>query len=130
LFNQESDIDSSLSSTQRAVLRNELQLRFHALEARQSIRREGLSEVDHEQLEMEQDADDAQQRAGDHEVEAALIDIEKQEFIELRDAMQRIEEDDYGACIGCGKTIAYARLQDEPQTERCEICEAASEKKS
>jgi DnaK suppressor protein len=126
-LDQESAIESQLSSTRREFLRDELQARVQALQEIQSFRRDGLSEIAHEQLETEQDADDATQQAGHHEVEAALIDHEKQELIELRNAIQRIDGNDYGICIRCKQTIAYERLQQEPQTERCEACEAAND---
>jgi RNA polymerase-binding transcription factor DksA len=67
------------------------------------------------------------QLAGSHEVEAALIAIEQQEFIELRNAIQRIEDNGYGFCVRCKQAIPFDRLQREPQTERCMRCEAAFE---
>ena len=42
-------------------------------------------------------------------------------------ALQRIDDDSYGACLECGEPIAYARLQAQPVAGLCIDCQSARE---
>ena len=42
-------------------------------------------------------------------------------------ALQRIDNGDYGECEDCGETIAFARLQAQPNTRLCIDCQSARE---
>jgi RNA polymerase-binding transcription factor DksA len=37
-------------------------------------------------------------------------------------ALARLHQPDYGVCIECGKDIAFARLQDDPEALHCGAC--------
>jgi DnaK suppressor protein len=45
-------------------------------------------------------------------------------------ALQRIDSGDYGECKDCGETIAFARLQAQPNTSLCIDCQSARESTS
>jgi DnaK suppressor protein len=48
----------------------------------------------------------------------------------IEQALRRIDADnDYGLCAECGETIAYARLQAQPNASLCIGCQSASESK-
>jgi len=76
-----------------------------------------------------QDADDARQQAGEHEVEGIVSDLDSNEFKALSDALQRIHRADYGLCVDCQVGIPFDRLQVEPQALRCAPCQARHERK-
>ena len=42
-------------------------------------------------------------------------------------ALQRIENGGYGECEDCGETIAFARLQAQPNARLCIDCQSAQE---
>jgi DnaK suppressor protein len=43
-------------------------------------------------------------------------------------ALKRIESDEYGLCLICDEPIALARLQAQPHTANCIICQSKQEK--
>ena len=45
-------------------------------------------------------------------------------------ALQRIDNGDYGECQDCGEAIAFARLQAQPNTHLCIDCQSARESTS
>ena len=75
-----------------------------------------------------QDADDARQRAGEHEVEGIISDVDSNEFKALSEALQRVHRSDYGLCVDCQAAIPFDRLQVEPQALRCLPCQARHER--
>jgi len=120
-------MQTELTQPQRGVLQRVLQSQLDALQRRSDQRLEGLSQAGHAGVVIEQDADDAAQRAGDHEVEDIVADSESGEFAALRDALLRVQSEDYGFCVDCGVLIPFARLEAEPQALRCAICGAFHE---
>ncbi len=46
----------------------------------------------------------------------------RQEFVRIEDALERIEEGDYGQCLECGKLVAPARLEVDPSAALCIDC--------
>ena len=44
------------------------------------------------------------------------------ELYDLLQALQRIEDGEYGLCVGCGQQIPLARLQVMPATRTCVGC--------
>jgi DnaK suppressor protein len=79
---------------------------------------------------MQQDGDDAPQRAPEREVAAALTDLERHELDAVVAALRRIERGEYGQCADCGVDIPYERLQAEPWALRCVACETAREREA
>jgi len=41
---------------------------------------------------------------------------------QLSAALERLHMPDYGVCIECGKDIAYARLEADPDAPHCQAC--------
>ena len=41
---------------------------------------------------------------------------------QLGAALERLHMPDYGVCIECGKDIAYARLEADPDALHCQAC--------
>ena len=51
----------------------------------------------------------------------------QRELIEIRAALQRMEQDDYGFCEDCGAEIAAKRLQLYPTARYCVECQQQRE---
>ena len=51
----------------------------------------------------------------------------RQKLLQIADALQRIEEDEYGYCDECGEAIAPARLAIDPTVQLCIQCASAKE---
>lgn len=68
--------------------------------------------------------------ASDREVRHAEKLRDQQELQDVRAALQRIADGEYGECIDCGKPIAVARLQAFPTAKRCIDCQTRHEGKN
>jgi RNA polymerase-binding transcription factor DksA len=119
-----------LSQDQRVVLANLLQARLVDLERVRAAQLQGQTQVVSARQTLLQDADDATQRAGEHEVEGTVGDIDSGEFQAVSDALQRIHHADYGLCVDCQVAIPFARLLIEPQAVRCAGCQALHERRA
>lgn len=117
-----------LSQDQRAVLAGLLQSRLAGHEQDRASQLHGLTQAESARQTLLQDADDARQRAGEHEVEGIVADIDSGEFNAIRDALQRVHRTDYGLCIDCQAAIPFDRLQIEPQALRCAACQTRHER--
>jgi RNA polymerase-binding transcription factor DksA len=113
---------SHLTEAQRAILQRALQSRMDDMVRQGRTDTQGLSQADHALEVARQDADDATQQAGAHEVEASVADIDSAEFAALRAALLRVPGPAYGVCADCGAPIPYERLLVEPQALRCRAC--------
>ncbi len=118
-----------LTASQRTELATLLQAQLKAIERQSSAHREGLSLVEHAQQVLQQDGDDAPQRAGDREVDFAVSERDGQRLAGLRLAQSRLNAPDFGHCIDCGVHIPYERLRIEPEALRCVGCESTHERK-
>ena len=117
-----------LNAEQRALLERALRLRENAIERQLDLHQQGLPRVEFARDVLRQDTDDAPQRASDREVEITLSQIDLQELAAVRNARQRVHEEDYGACIACGQAIPFERLSVEPQALRCVACQSIHER--
>jgi DnaK suppressor protein len=117
-----------LNQPQRKLLARTLQARQRALQDRLRTQNQGASRVDHAREVLTQDGDDAPQRASDREVDQMLSDHEIQELAAVGQALQRIDNENFGCCVGCGEAIPFDRLQVEPQALRCVACESIHER--
>jgi DnaK suppressor protein len=122
-------INMHLTQSQREELTSAIQIRLSKLESQLELRRQGLTTVDQAYDEKDQEADDACQHGGDHEVEAAQSDIDQKEFDALSNALQRVLTPEYGLCVDCGQFITFSRLKVEPQSTCCLACEKLRERK-
>ena len=41
---------------------------------------------------------------------------------QLKSALDRLHQPDYGVCIECGKDIGFVRLEADPWTLHCQTC--------
>lgn len=117
-----------LTAGQRARLGEVLGVRQRALQQQLRVHHEGLSRVEHAEQLLQQDGDDAPQRAADREVDQALSDLDVREAAAIADALRRLQTDSYGLCVDCGAAIPFDRLLVEPHALRCVPCEAARER--
>jgi DnaK suppressor protein len=117
-----------LSQAQRVALADLLQSALDALERERTSQLLGLSQADSARQTLLQDADDGRQRAGEHEVEGSVLDLDSREFEAIRSALQRIHGDGYGLCNDCQAAIPFERLRVEPQALRCADCQARHER--
>lgn len=117
----------ALSTEQKAILERSLQQRLADLHERTRLHHGGVSRAEHAHEVLQQDGDDAPQRASDREVDLAISDMEAVELSKLNAALARLSRADYGVCVSCGDSIAYERLLVEPTTQRCVACKSQSE---
>ena len=61
------------------------------------------------------------------DIEFALIQMKSETLNKIDDALQRLEQGDYGNCFDCGEEIAEKRLRALPFAVRCKDCEEARE---
>ena len=121
-------MSTHLTTGQRALLQAELELRQRQMSRQLDVHQEGRTRSEHARDVLAQDYDDAPQRAMDREVDLALSDIDAQELAAIGRALQRVHDDDYGLCVGCGGEIPFDRLKVEPHALRCVACESRLEK--
>jgi DnaK suppressor protein len=119
-----------LSQDQRLVLAELLQSRLTGFERDRALQLHGMTQAESARQTLLQDADDARQRAGEHEVEGLVSDLDSVEFNEIRLALQRIHADGYGVCRDCQVAIPFDRLRVEPQARRCAACQTIHEQRS
>lgn len=60
----------------------------------------------------------------DDDVNQGIDNVINQEIMQVRAALSRIEDGDYGTCSNCGKDIAAKRLEAMPMATRCIDCAA------
>ena len=70
------------------------------------------------------EADSAEQAIdlADDEALASLDEVIRQEILQVRSALLRIENGTYGTCAACGDDIAADRLKALPTATRCISC--------
>ena len=116
-----------LTAGQSALLQAELEQRRKQLDDRLAAHHGGLSRVEHAREVLQQDDDDAPQRAGERAVDMALSDLETQELGAVSQALARLNGGQYGLCADCGAEIPFDRLKAEPWALRCVPCESRHE---
>lgn len=116
-----------LSHGQRQSLVDTLQAQLAILQQDNAARLENMTQTEHAQHVLIQEAEDESQHAGEHEVEASMSDINNHELNAITSALVRINTPDYGVCIDCLATIPFERLKVEPQALRCITCETKYE---
>lgn len=119
---------NALTSGQRALLQQLLQLRQQELDRRVATHQAGGGRAEHAREVLQQDADDAPQRDADREIELARADREIEELGAVSDALARVHDADFGRCVDCGQAIPFERMKLEPWTRRCVNCEGQRER--
>lgn len=118
-----------LSKDQRRTLASQLQTHLDDALRSRATQAQGRSQAELAREVLMQDADDASQRAGAHEVDARLADLGSAELDALAAALQRIHGVGYGICADCQMPIPFERLSVEPQALRCTACQTLHERK-
>lgn len=122
-----SDIPSTLTAGQRALLEAALVQRRTDLDRRLVAIQGGASRVEHAAETLAQDGDDAPQRDADREVDLARNDWAVQELGAVSAALARVHDPAFGQCARCGQPIAFERLRVEPWAVRCIGCQTQTE---
>ena len=65
----------------------------------------------------------------DRNFELRIRDRERKLINKIKDALDRIEADEFGICDDCGEEIGEARLKARPVTTQCIDCKMAAEEK-
>jgi DnaK suppressor protein len=120
-------MDTNLTAGQRAQIKELLELRQHELDRRLAQELGHSSRAAHAREVLQQDDDDAPQRAADREIDLAQTDREMRELGAVSRALARLAQPDYGQCIDCSAAIPFDRLKAEPWAERCVACETRHE---
>ncbi len=72
---------------------------------------------------------DFAEQATERENDDVLEEIGKETQVtiaHIKDALQRLEDDSYGTCMGCGEDIAEGRLDAIPEATHCVKCADAA----
>ena len=75
-----------------------------------------------------EDIVDRANNAYHRELMFSLSDGERQLLLQIQEALARMENGAYGACVHCGETITMPRLQAVPWTRYCIDCQELQEK--
>jgi DnaK suppressor protein len=59
-----------------------------------------------------------------------LASGEREFLLRIDEALKRIDEGEYGICLGCRKKISKTRLKAIPHTPHCRVCQENEEKKT
>jgi DnaK suppressor protein len=104
-------IDIDIEHFKRVLLEKERDLSARTSQLTQEAREPGASDV----------GDYADAATVDEAAsEATSIDeVESHILVEVRQALQRIQDGTYGKCIECGRPIGRARLEAVPWTPYC-----------
>lgn len=63
------------------------------------------------------------------ELNSQLLEVESRELKAIDDAIDRIDQECYGDCEGCGKMIPLTRLRAVPYATECIACHRLTEKR-
>lgn len=118
----------ALSQEQLSQLQDRLRARL--TELRGLIQRE-LEDAGHDSL-AGQVHDTGEAALADQLVglDVAIAEIDTQELMDIRAAMDRLEEGRYGICVDCGVEIGFARFKSQPTAARCIDCQERFEMNS
>jgi DnaK suppressor protein len=75
------------------------------------------------------DPTDRATQESDRNFELRIRDRERKLINKIKDALERIEADEFGVCEDCGEEISEARLRVRPVTTQCINCKMDAEKK-
>lgn len=64
------------------------------------------------------------------DIDVASMERDARELSDVVEALARMDRSEYGACLECGGSIPWERLQAQPHAKRCIHCEEARERAS
>ena len=117
---------SGLSKRQIAELSEKLRQRYTALWRKASVQGEFAEPVEAAAVHDAQDDSWAEER--EEELQAAMRH-DRSELADIKQALARMHNDNYGICIDCGAAIGYARLEAYPTAKRCLSCQGMHERR-
>ncbi len=74
---------------------------------------------------LEKDSQERSLQLENDEVLGALDEAGRKELLQIRGALQRLDDGTYGTCDRCGEFIASARLKALPSAKHCIQCAEA-----
>ncbi len=74
---------------------------------------------------LEKDSQERSLQLENDEVLGALDEAGRKELLQIRGALQRLDDGTYGTCGRCGESIAPGRLKALPSAEHCIQCAEA-----
>lgn len=81
------------------------------------------SELSH----VDQDPGDTASQLVDQDRENAMLEAADDQRVQIRAALQRLDDGAYGTCADCGLEISDARLSVRPEAARCVECQTKAE---
>lgn len=69
-----------------------------------------------------QDEADMADRAEDFEERSSKVDLFETRLKDIKDALEKIEANNYGVCETCGNQIEEDRLEANPAARTCKAC--------
>jgi DnaK suppressor protein len=115
---------AALEAEQVAELRADLEQLVDELRAQVEDSREGAKPVDLEEPIGRVSRIDAIQQQSMIQANRRAA---QQRLAQARSALNRIDEDEYGECVSCGDSVAFARLKARPETPFCVVCQGSRE---
>jgi DnaK suppressor protein len=112
-----------LADRRYAILKNLLQERAQELTLKMRSLRASLPD----ELAEVKDPEDECVHEFVHALDFALIEMKSRTLSRINEALQRLDEGSYGACLDCEEPISEARLRALPFAERCRGCEERRE---
>jgi DnaK suppressor protein len=107
--------------------RQQLEQMLHELDtATTTLEGEGAGESSELSSADQHPADDGTDLA-EQDRESALLEAAEDQRVQIRAALQRLEEGTYGTCLDCGQQISEARLGVRPEAARCVDCQTKAE---
>ena len=91
---------------------------------------EEIREGKESQLDDGMDTYDLASEEREREIHLILSDRDRDKLQAIEDALDRIEDGEYGVCEECEEEIAQARLQALPFTRMCVTCQEEREKQA
>ena len=74
---------------------------------------------------LEKDSQERSLQLENDEVLGALDEAGRKELLQIRGALERLDDGTYGTCDRCGESIATARLKALPSAKHCIQCAEA-----
>lgn len=107
--------------------RQQLEQMLHELDtATTTLENEGAgdnSELSH----VDQHPGDNASEMVDQDRENAMIEAAEAQRVQIRSALQRLDDGSYGTCVDCDLKISEARLTVRPEAARCVECQSKAE---
>lgn len=91
---------------------------------------EEIREGKESELDEGMDTYDLASEAREREIHLILSDRDRDKLQAIENALERIEEGEYGICEDCEEEIAQARLEALPFTRLCVTCQEEREKEA